>query len=234
MNQYQVQKLFVWSGIVAVTLFFLGIVLAGFFPPPSPSLGTEAVISHYQQHLFGIRAGMVLTMISGMFMAPLIGVISEQLRRIPKVSRSVVYAQVAAGTMGAVFFFPAPLIFLVAAFRPDRAPEITYMLNDFAWIMLVLPWPPACIQNVVIGLGVLNDKSANPVFPRWVGYFNFWVALGFIPGGLLPFFHTGPFAWNGIFAFWLAGSVFFVWFVVMTVMLLKAVNRQQADEAQRV
>jgi hypothetical protein len=44
---------------------------------------------------------------------------------------------------------------------------------------------------------------------------------------LLAFFKSGPFAWNGALVFWLAGSTFFVWFIVMTVTLLKAIRQEQ-------
>jgi len=234
MTQYKMQRLCVWSGMVGVTLFFMGFLLAGFIPPPSPSLTQEQVASYYQINATGIRSGMVIMMISGMFMAPQIGVISAQLKRIPGVSPALVYAQLSAGTASAMFFFIPAVLFIVTAFRPDRSPEITYTLNDLCWIMAVIPWSPAFMQNVVIGAAAINDKSAEPIFPRWMGYFNYWVAIGFIPGGLLAFFHSGPFAWSGVFAFWLAGTVFVIWFIVMTIMLLKAVNRQEREETRIV
>jgi hypothetical protein len=73
---------------------------------------------------------------------------------------------------------------------------------------------------------VLNDSDPEPLFPRWLGFLNLWVALAYVPGSLLAFFKSGPFAWNGIFAFWLAGTVFTVWFIGMTVTLLRAVDRR--------
>lgn len=232
MNAFNIQRLCAWSGVVGVVLFFLGFVLSDFIPPPSPALPQAAVALHYQQHAMGIRAGMVLMMISGMFIPPLVGVISAQLKRIPGLPSALTYAQISAGTAGSLFFFIPPILFLVTAFRPDRPPELTYLMNDLSWIMAVIPWPPAFIQNVVIGAAILADRGAQPVFPRWVAFVNLWVAIGFIPGGLLAFFKAGPFAWNGIFVFWLAASVFIAWFVVMTVVLLQAI-RQEERQAQR-
>jgi len=63
-----------------------------------------------------------------------------------------------------------------------------------------------------------------------LGYFNIWVALLFAPGGLITFFKTGPFAWSGLLAFYVAGTVFAAWFFVMVTMLVKAID-QQAQEA---
>ena len=229
MNAFTLQKACAWSGMVGVVLFFLGFLFAGFIPPPSPSLSQEQVVAHYQQHAFGIRAGMVLMMISGMFIPPLVGLISAQLKRIPGLPAALNYAQISAGTAGSIFFFVPPVLFIATAFRPERSPELTYLMNDLSWIMAVIPWPPAFIQNVVIGLAVLSDRGPRPVFPRWVAFVNFWVAMGFIPGGLLAFFKHGPFAWNGVFVFWLAASVFIAWFVVMTVALLQAIRQQEGE-----
>lgn len=231
MNPRSLERWCVWSGVAAITCFTFGFVFAGFIPPPSPSWSIERVVAYYQQHATGIRAGMVLMMISGMFVPPLVALISVQMRRIPGAHPILVYAQLSAGTLGAVFFITGALVFIVAAYRPDRPADITYMLNDMGWIVTVIPWSPAFMQNVIIGAAILTDKSAQPVFPRWLAYFNFWVAIGFLPGGLLPFFKAGPFAWSGAFVFWLAGSVFIAWFIVMTVMLLGAIRRQERESA---
>jgi hypothetical protein len=229
MNSYRIERLCAWSGLVAVTLFFFGFIFSQFIPPLSPAMTVDEVVAHYQQHANGIRGGMVLMMISGMFMAPMVGVISAQLRRMEGVSPALSYAQLCAGATNAMFFFIPALFFVATAFRPDRNPELTYLMNDLSWIMAVLPWPPAFMQNMVIAAAILCDKSANPIFPRWLAYLNIWVSLCYIPGGLLPFFKVGPFAWSGLLVFWLAATVFIVWFIAMTAMLLKAINRQERE-----
>jgi hypothetical protein len=209
----------------------MGFLIAGFIPPPSPSLTPDAVAAHYVEHANMIRFGMVLTLISGMFVLPMVGVISAQMRRIPGMSPALVYAQISAGAVGVVFFFLGAVAFITAAYRPERSPELTYVLNDFAWIMAVITWPPACMQCLIIGLAVLSDPGKPTVFPRWVGFLNFWVAIGLVPSSLLPFFKSGPFAWNGLLVFWLAGSVFGAWFIAMTVALLKAVRQEERAAA---
>jgi len=225
---YGMERLCAWSGVVGVTVFFTGLIIAQFFPPPSPSLGMEEVAALYSGNANGIRTGFLLIMISGMFIFPFVAVISIQLRRIEHGRAPVMaYTQLGAGAAGTMLFVIPALPFLIAAFRPDRSPEITYLLNDFAWIMLVLPFSPAFMQNVSIGLAILKDGSANPLFPRWLAYFNFWIAIGFVPACTLVFFKSGPFAWNGLFPFWIPATVFGAWFVVMMIMVLKAINRQE-------
>ena len=229
MNRFAVERLFAWSGLVGVVVFFLGFVVAGFIPPPSPSRTPTAVGAYYVQHANGVRFGMVLTLISGMFVMPMVGVISAQIRRMQGMSSAVVYAQISAGAVGVVFFFLGAVVFLTTAYRPERALELTYVMNDFAWIMTVVTVPPAFMQNLIIGLAVLIDKGRPPVFPRWVAFLNFWVAIGYVPTCLLPFFKSGPFAWNGLLVFWLAGTAFGAWFIAMTVVLLKAIRQEEAS-----
>jgi hypothetical protein len=82
--------------------------------------------------------------------------------------------------------------------------------------------PPAIAQAVSFGTAVLGDKSDRPAFPRWLGFYNFWVAFCFLPACILVYFKTGPFAWNGLLSFWLAATVFGTYFIVMGVMFIKA------------
>ncbi|MDT5390662.1 MAG: hypothetical protein QOE04_4303, partial [Mycobacterium sp.] len=107
-----------------------------------------------------------------------------------------------------------------------RSPELTMTLNDIAWLLFITPIAPFIIQNVAIGVAILNDKRQT--LPRWVGYVNFWIAFSFIPDPLAFFFHSGPFAWRGIFIFWLALTTYSVFLVVMGLTLRKAI-RESAD-----
>jgi hypothetical protein len=68
------------------------------------------------------------------------------------------------------------------------------------------------------------------VFPRWAGYFNLWVALLISPAGIVVFFKHGPFAWNGLFGFFLPLTAFAAWIAVMVVVLLRAVENDTLDD----
>jgi hypothetical protein len=48
-------------------------------------------------------------------------------------------------------------------------------------------------------------------------------------GGIAVFFKHGPFAWNGIIGFYAPLTVFFVWLVITTYLLLTAIKRQAAS-----
>jgi hypothetical protein len=227
MVDIKTQKFCAWSGLVGIMIFFGGMVVAQMFPPPSPSLSMDEVVAVYQANANGIRLGFLLVMMSGMFVFPFVAVISVQLKRIEGGQTPILtYTQLAAGTAGILFFIIPAVPFLINAYRPDEMPEITYFMNDFSWIMLVLVWPPAFMQNLSIGFAILKDKRENPVFPRWLAFFNFWVAIGFVPACTLVYAKNGIFAWNGLLPFWIPATVFGMWFMVMLVMLLKSIKNQ--------
>jgi hypothetical protein len=121
------------------------------------------------------------------------------------------------------------LLFIGASFRPERTPELTMLVNDLSYVMLILPWPPILGQLGAIAVAVLNDRRAEPVWPRWVAYYSIWVGVLLLPASLIIFFKTGPFAWTGIVGFWIPAAVFGTWYLVMTKLLLKAVG-QEAEE----
>ena len=47
----------------------------------------------------------------------------------------------------------------------------------------------------------------------------------------MTFFKSGAFAWSGLLSFYVAGTVFGVWFQVMVFQLFKAIDRQAAEAA---
>lgn len=151
-----------------------------------------------------------------------VAAITVAIKRMEKSAGVLTYAQLSAGTCGAVFLIVPCLVWTAAAFRPERSAELTLLLNDLGWILLFMPFTTFVVQNIAIGLAVLGDRGEPPVLPRWVGFFNLWVAVLFIPGGLLTFFKTGPFAWSGLFVYWVPLVVFLSWYLVMFVMLRQA------------
>jgi len=220
------QRLLAWCGPVGIVLILGGLwLLAGFLPPPKPSLSAAGIAATYADDSTGIRLGLFLAIAGTSLFAPFGAAISTQMLRIEGHRRpALVYTQLINASLGAFVLMLAFIIMMVAAFDPSRPVEITKVINELGWICLVIPFAPFCIQYVAITIAIFQDRSETPVFPRWVAYYNIWIAVGFIPTGFVGFFHTGPFAWNGVIAFWLALSLYAGWFVVMTWAVLRAVR----------
>ena len=222
------QRICAYSGIVCVLLFFGGFVAAGFLPPMSPGMSAAQVAAYYQAHAAGIRLGAALIFLSSGCYVWFTAVISGQMRRIPGVHATVINAQLAGGAFGCLTFLVPALLFAVTAFRPDRSPDATLLLNDMSWIILVMPWIPFMAQYFAFAFAILSDPGPRPVFPRWLAYFNIWTELMFTPAIILPFFKSGPFAWNGVFVFWVPATAFTALFIVNTTFLIKAINSEAA------
>jgi hypothetical protein len=78
---------------------------------------------------------------------------------------------------------------------------------------------------------VMQDKSPNPVFPRWYAYFNFFTVAGVMPAGFVVYFRTGPLAWNGIIVWGISVAVFFVWICASAWLIHVAASRQRDELA---
>ncbi|KRB80561.1 hypothetical protein ASE01_02910 [Nocardioides sp. Root190] len=178
-----------------------------------PSESTADVVAFFLDDASRVRAGFVLSSLGVVLMIPLLALISVHLYRMDKGFPLLAFVQlIAAATTVLINFFPQ-LIFALAAFRGDRDHSDIVLLNDAAFLFLFTGIMPFMVQNVAVGVAILRDRSG--LFPRWVAFLNFFVALSFIPDVLAWFFKTGPFAWNGLFVFWLALTTYCVFLFVM-------------------
>jgi hypothetical protein len=249
MQQLTFQRFCAWCGVICVLLFFAAFAIAGFIPPLAPHSSAQSIAHFYRSHATRIKLGGCVMLLTGMFYAAFTGVISAQMRRIPGIHPSAVYVQMCAGAFACLTFLVPAMLFIVAAFRPARDPAITQTLNDMGWIFVVMPWPPFMAQNYAFAYAIVTDRvesagadssagsagaepaDSRPLFPRWLGYLNFWCPLIYSPAILLPFFKVGPFDWRGIFVFWIPGTIFTIQFIANTVMLLRAIDREEAEGA---
>jgi hypothetical protein len=224
------QLICAWCSIAFAVVFTIGLwPLANFLPPMSPDLSAVDIAAIYKENTLAIRFGALVMMSGAVLMVPFLAVIATQIKRIEGEHSVLTVAQISGGTIGVVIFLVATVAWTTAAFRPDRSPELIMLLNDFGWIFFLMTFGTFVVQDFAVGFVILGDKSPDPIFPRWLGFYNLWVGVLFMPGGLLTFFKVGPFAWDGIFVWWAPFLVFFSWYLVMFVMLRKAILKQAAD-----
>jgi hypothetical protein len=218
-----------WCAIPFIVLFTIGIwPLAGFMPPPSAGFGAAEIASIYQENNLSIRSGALLMMASAGLMCPFLAAIAMQMRAIEGRHGVLTITQISAGTVSVVAFVFATVAWTAAAFRPERSGDLTQLLNDIGWIYFLMTFTTFVVQDFAVGFAILGDKNEHPVFPRWLGYFNLWVGVTFMPAALLTYFKTGPFAWNGLFVWWIPLVVFFSWYATMFVYIRGNILRQSA------
>jgi hypothetical protein len=224
-------KLSAWSGIAFIILIAIGFWgLADFIPPPSPHDSAAQIAHFFREHKTGIRFGMIISMMASGLLGPFVAVITVQMRRIEGRHSVLAYTWLALGAIFGLEFIYLIFFWQTASFRPDRAATIIQSLNDMAWIPFVGLSSTIILMPAVFGIVILNDKRPTPVFPRWFGYFNLWAATMFAPGSFNVFFHTGPLAWNGLFAFYIPVGIFAIWCVVVSLQVVSAVKLQIAEE----
>lgn len=223
-------------GPILAALFFIGfVVLAGFLPPPAPTLTPAEVAAVYQVHPIRTLVGTFCIMTAMGMLAPWGAAVAARLRVVETGVPVLTYVQLincAVSTMVVVF---CPMFWAAAAYRPfDTSPEIIRVMNDIAWFLVLAPWPPFTFWLFGVAGAILIDKRPVPDFPRWLAFFGIWAGILFVPAGGVLIFKTGPFAWNGLLAFYIPVIAFFLWLVIMSYYGLRAVaSRPLAIEPVR-
>jgi hypothetical protein len=164
---------------------------------------------------------------------PVVILLVMQIRRMAHRTPILAYCMLGCVAGGPTLFLIANCCWLLAAFRPERNPELTQMFNDLAWITFTSQVPFLIAQSVILALAIYFDDQPHPVFERWVAHFNFLVAAALVPAAFVGLALTGPVAWDGALSFWLKNASIAVWIVVMAVVLGRAVYRERTECLRR-
>lgn len=226
-TEQRIHLLCAWSGLIFAAATLVGIIfLAQFFPPPSPADSATQVAATYQKNTDGIRTGMVLMMLGAGMFIPFTSLITHYIIRIEGKVGVISVMQIMGGYSNMLLFFYPPLWWLTASFRPERNADLIQLLHDAAWLQYLGALAPFLFMLASVAIAAFVDDSERPVFPRWVGWFNLIALIVFLPDQMIFFFKTGPFAWNGIFGWWIPLVDFFGWIVVMFFVLRSACKRE--------
>lgn len=228
------QRMLLWLAIILCVVFSISYVgLMQFFPPPPANLPARQVVALYSEHNVRFRIGVIFGMISGGFLLPLSLVISLQMARLEKGLPIWAFMQVLAGSIGTIFLWLPALVWGVAAFSVERAPELTLLMHEFGWLLFITPLSlfPMQLLGIVIVSFTKDEPDAHSAFPRWLGYLTAWQLVQSFGGPIAVLFKTGIFSWAGLLPFWLPFMLFAVWMVAMCYCVLRALRHQQADAA---
>lgn len=216
-------RLCAWAGVAMLVPFFLAMwAAADFLPPPDPSDSVQETAQHYRDNQDGLVAGGVLMLVAGTFFLAFGAAISELIRRIRGRRSLIDRLQFAATIVNSVWFSMVGLLWITAAYRADRNPEIVQVFHDMSWLTMIVPSSHIMMQVALTGLAILSDRRTTPIVPRTVGYFCLLDSLLYFPAWFAGFTDTGPFAWNGFVSFWLSVGPFGVWTAVILTFLLRA------------
>lgn len=215
-----------WSGIAFILLFLGGwVFLAKFIPPHRPSDSAEAIAEIVRGNIFGIRLAMILQMMGAAAYIFYSGALIKLVSEIEEGPGVLTYITALASVGNACLIFYPATWWMTATFRPERDAQLIYLLNDAAWLQFVgglfLAWP----FFISLALAAFAESGTDRYLSRWYGYLCAWVAVLFLPGQLLFFLKTGPFAWNGLISLYVPLTAFVTWQVATVYFLIRASKR---------
>ena len=112
---------------------------------------------------------------------PILMLIVERMRGMAHRTPVLRYCVIGVAGAAPIAFLTSTVFWLIAAFRPDRSPDLTQLCNDLAWITFTCGVPFLVAPVPVPGAGDRLDDQARPVFPRWVALFNVVIAIALVP-----------------------------------------------------
>jgi hypothetical protein len=224
-----------WCAIGYLVLLGIGwAAVAGFLPPTHPLDDAGQIGQLYDSDFTRIRMGMVIVMFAALVFVPFVAVMAQQISRVEGGPGVLTYSFLLGGAGNMVLTFYPAIWWLTAAFRPDRAEQLIQLMNDMAWLQFLGGVTLYLAMPLTVMVVALADQSDRPIFPRWCGYANGFLAVAILPDQLLFFFKTGPFAWNGLFGVWLPIVFFGAFFIVNFVALRGTILRERAELAPAV
>lgn len=212
--------------VVAATWVVAFFLFPGFVPPMSPTASAEEVAAFYREDLSRIRYSMILFNWFGVAMIPMLLLICERMRYMAHRTPILRYCMIGVAGAAPIDLLTSTIFWMIAAFRPDRSPELILLLNDLAWITYVCAVPFLIGMCAFLALAIAFDEQPEPVFPRWLAWFNVGVAVALVPAAFAALTLEGPFAWDGFVSFWVRNAAITIWLVVMAVQLRHAMRRE--------
>jgi hypothetical protein len=226
-----------WAWAFASLYFFAYYFLIKLLPLPPATLSATQVAEFYARNSTEIEIGAAICSWTGAFTIPLAIVIALQMIRLEKGFPIWSIVQCAGGVMMSVFTVLPPMFWGVAAFTPGRSPDVTLTMHEFGNLAFIATDQYFIFQFIALAIVCLKPQSAeHSPFPRWLGFLTLWAAFTIEIGVAAFLFKTGPFAWNGLFVYWIPLIMYGAWFVAVSLNLLRALKRQsvQADTAHRL
>jgi MFS family permease len=224
----------IWCSVVFLVVYALALgVLLRMLPPPAATQTAEQIKDWYLARQTEIKLGATIASWTSAFFMPYFAVVAMQVYRQEKGRPIWTVIALVGGTMTSIFLVLPPLFFGAAAFMPSRAADVTAMMHQLGILTLV-----TTDQYFIFGFAAvavacfLPQRAEHSPFRRWFGWFTVWFTLMAEAGAIAFNFLSGPFAWNGLLAFWIPFGVFLPWLAPLTFFILKSLKGQAQDAEQ--
>jgi hypothetical protein len=232
-TDYKSWKVLAWAGpfFVGTFVVLFGLV-AGNLPPFPADADPQAVWQNYADNRMRIMIGLSLLLTTAVAYLPFSAAVAKVMERIE--GPGGVWAHLER--LGATITFAPPLVACVlwigAAHNVQTIdPGTAHLLYWMGWFLVDLGYAVTSLQIAAVSIVFMQDKRINKLVPDavswlgWVTFATFFVVLG------VPFFTTGPLAFDGLLSFWVAYPMWFIWITVLSYFIIKAVDRLKAEDA---
>jgi hypothetical protein len=219
-----------WSIPIFYALFGLIFFFFGKLMPPPPADSTQAEIVEFIRAQSGdLQIAVALLSLSLGFASLSSGLIVVQMKRMKGIGPVLPYAYMTALAVAAL---PGCLfcgfMFALAAFRPDRDPQIIVFLYDLGLLSFVGSLGCFITQYAILAIAIFADK--RNLFPKWLAYMSIWGLATEVVAAPIWILRSGPFAWDGLLSFYLGTVIFVVWEFSLVMVLHKAIKQQPLFE----
>lgn len=219
-------------GPVFLTAFIVCWGVLGYNIPPIPADFTaDQMAEFFRTHYNEVRAGMAGAMLFGVLYLPWTLAITKVMEWMNPLENNMMSTlQLWGGGITVVPLVTSSVFWLTASYRPEVLSPVTLqMLYDQGWLLIDMFYAITTIAMVALGVGGLTDKRAQPLFPRWACWYSIWAGISFLFELLMPFFKSGLFARQGWLNFWVEFLVWFLYILVTTFYLFKAIPRLEKE-----
>lgn len=197
-------------------------------PPPKAWWALPRIVQWFSDNHWGLLAGFCIIFVFGALATASTALITYSIRRM-SVTPALAWTYLIIYSLAAV---PGMLVtciaLVVGAMRPERSPELIGLLYDLGFLAFSGTMGIFLIGSLIWAVAILLDK--NGIFPKWFGYFNICNALTEVVVATCLVYKSGPFAWNGVIAFYINFVVFGIYTGIFISLLQKlAKNDDMTD-----
>lgn len=216
-----------WTGPAWVVLYIISWgILARNYPCPSQSLSGVELIQQYYSHK-SVLLGMSLASSVGILYMPWSIILAYQIWQREKVPLLSLMALSGGILTGFIIVYTASKWVWCArwAGAPGIDPELIKSIHLSTWYFFDMTYNVTNIQLLGCGLFAILDRSEHRIFPVWLGWFSLFTGLSFILETVMPYFNHGPLSINGLWNFWFGFLVWFCWFSLQSIFVLREAGR---------
>jgi hypothetical protein len=213
-----------WTGPAWVICYFITWgVLGHNYPCPSQALSGQDLVQQYYQSHATILPGMAVAASLGILYMPWSIVMAYQMWQREKVPLLSLMALSGGILTAFLIVYTAAMWAWCArwAGTPGIDPEVIKAIHLSTWYVFDMTYNVTNVQLLGCGLFAILDRSERRIYPAWLGWFALFTGASFILETIMPYFDHGPLAIDGWWNFWFGFLIWFVWFSVQSIFVLR-------------